>query len=61
LERAFQLSTISSYKAKMSTTAVTCLLRVIRGERHNHEECDGLCHVIDTGLVEGETVKALFS
>jgi LacI family transcriptional regulator len=56
----FQLSTISSYKAKMSTTAVACLLCIMRGEQHGHEECDGSCrHVIDTELVEGETVRAL--
>jgi LacI family transcriptional regulator len=56
----FQLSTISSYKAKMSTTAVDCLLCIIRGEQPTHEECDGICHhTIDTELVEGVTVRSL--
>jgi LacI family transcriptional regulator len=56
----FQLSTISSYKTKMSTTAVECLICMIRGEQPTHEECHGLCHhVIDTELVKGETVRKI--
>ena len=56
----FQLSTISTYKAKMSTTAVDCLNCLIRGEQSTHPECRGLCHhVIDTQLISGETVMAV--
>jgi LacI family transcriptional regulator len=56
----FQLTTISSYKRKMSSTAVDCLICTIRGEKALHEECQGLCgQVINTTLVEGETVRPL--
>jgi LacI family transcriptional regulator len=56
----FQLSTISSYKRKMSTIAVNCLICLMRKEKSKHKECNGLCHhIIDTRLVEGETVRLL--
>ncbi|GHU03904.1 LacI family transcriptional regulator [Spirochaetia bacterium] len=56
----FRLTTISPSKAKMSTTAVECLFCIMNGEQTKHTECDGLCrHVIDTELVEGETVRDL--
>ena len=55
----YKLATIRSYKARMSTTAVECLLCIMRGQQDSHEDCHGLCHkVIDTELVEGETVDA---
>ncbi|MDR2303382.1 MAG: substrate-binding domain-containing protein [Treponema sp.] len=52
----FRLTTISSYKAKMSTTAVESLLSIIRNEKYLTGKT-GI--VIDTELVEGETVKPL--
>jgi LacI family transcriptional regulator len=55
-----QLSTISSYKAKMSITAVEYLLRVIKDRQGASEDpSDFYGHVIDTELVEGETVCPL--
>ena len=55
----FRLATISSYKARISTTAVECLLCIIKNEQDLHKECDGLCHkIIDTELIEGDTVLA---
>jgi LacI family transcriptional regulator len=58
----YQLSTVSTYKGKMSNVAVDCLIRVMRGEQVFHGECTDLCrHVIDTELVEGETVKRVIS
>ncbi len=49
-----RLSTISSYKARMSTTAVDILLRRIKGE----SAVDGYEQVvIDTALVDGDTVR----
>ncbi|MDR0641825.1 MAG: LacI family transcriptional regulator [Treponema sp.] len=50
----FRLTTISSYKARMSTAAVECLLSIMRDGKFLTGE-SGL--VIDTELVEGETVK----
>jgi LacI family transcriptional regulator len=50
----FPLSTISSYKAKMSITAVECLLDMIKND--SKAQCR---HIIDTQLVEGETVKTV--
>jgi LacI family transcriptional regulator len=56
----FQLSTISSYKAKMGTFAIEALFRVIRGADAAAIEKDPLLHyVIDTQLIEGETVQSL--
>ncbi|MDR1390354.1 MAG: LacI family transcriptional regulator [Treponema sp.] len=53
----FQLSTISSYKRMMSSTAVNCLICLMKGKKTKPRECGGLCrHVISTKLVEGETV-----
>jgi LacI family transcriptional regulator len=52
----FRLTTIRSYKAKMSTAAVESLLAIMRNEKHSPGKT-GL--VIDTELVEGETVKPL--
>ncbi|MDR0498159.1 MAG: substrate-binding domain-containing protein, partial [Holophagales bacterium] len=58
----FQLSTISTYKAKLSSTAVDCLYCLIHGEQHKHSDCHCCCHhVIDTQLISGETVKKLKS
>jgi LacI family transcriptional regulator len=56
----FQLSTISSYKAKISITAVECLLCLIRGDHKTRTECEEKCRqIIDTTLVKGETVRNL--
>ena len=58
LEIPFQLSTISIHKSKMSTTAVECLLSIIKEEKKNlgkHEEI--YHHIIKTRLVIGETVN----
>jgi LacI family transcriptional regulator len=56
LEIPFQLSTISSYKAKISTAAVECLLCIIRGEKPDMCKDRGLCRqVISTRLITGET------
>jgi LacI family transcriptional regulator len=54
----FQLSTISTYKAKMSNIAVDCLVCIMRGESSG-EYGTLYRHVIDTELVEGETVRSL--
>lgn len=58
----FQLTTISSYKAKMSITAVDCLHCKINPDHKNSDgegvHCEDICrHVIKTALVKGETVK----
>lgn len=56
----FQLTTISSYKTKMSVTAVDCLMcKINPSDKDNTEEhcSDICCHVIKTRLVEGETVR----
>jgi LacI family transcriptional regulator len=50
----FRLTTISSYKARMSTAAVESLFSMMRGVKPPAGEA-GL--IIDTELVEGETVK----
>jgi LacI family transcriptional regulator len=56
----FQLSTISSYKAKMGAFAIKALFRVIRGADSDAAEKDPLLHyVIDTRLIDGETVQSL--
>lgn len=56
----FQLTTISSYKAKMSITAVDCLHCKINPEAESKEHCEAICrHVIKTALVEGETVRRI--
>lgn len=53
----FQLTTISSYKAQMSITAVDCLMCKMHPELEQAEHCEDICHhVISTALVEGETV-----
>jgi LacI family transcriptional regulator len=52
----FRLATISSYKARMSTAAVESLFSVIRGGK---SPAGGAGLVIDTELVEGETVRTL--
>jgi LacI family transcriptional regulator len=52
----FRLTTISSSKAKMSTAAVESLLAVIQGDKNIDGEAG---QVIDTELVEGETVMNL--
>jgi len=49
----YQLSTISSYKSHMSTTAVDLLLKRIKGEYSENKFGQVF---IDTALVEGETV-----
>lgn len=57
----FDLTTICSYKAKMSITAVDCLNCKIKPEETEHDHCEKICrHVIKTALVEGETVRRLF-
>lgn len=54
----FPLTTISSYKAKMSITAVDCLRCKINPECEEAGHCDEICrHVIKTALVEGTTVR----
>lgn len=62
----FQLTTISSYKAKMSITAVDCLRCKINpacaGDEDGTAEahCEEVCHhVIGTALVKGETVRPI--
>lgn len=57
----FQLTTISSYKAKMSITAVDCLRCRINPECEGEpQHCEEICrHVIKTALVKGETVKRI--
>lgn len=57
----FQLTTISSYKAKMSITAVDCLRCRINPECEGEpQHCEEICrHVIKTALVKGETVKPI--
>ena len=56
----FQLTTIGSYKTKMSVMAVECLIRKMRPEKKATEEDVQIDHqVIDTIFVEGETVKAI--
>jgi len=58
----FQLTTISSYKTKMSVTAVDCLMCKINPEKTEKEDehCDDVCrHIIKTTLVEGETVREI--
>lgn len=56
----FALTTISSYKAKMSITAVDCLNCKIRQEEKDSEHCEEICrHVIKAALVEGETVREI--
>ena len=58
----FQLTTISSYKAKMSITAMDCLRCKINPDSGKTEHCDDICrHVIKTALVEGETVRRIKS
>lgn len=53
----FPLTTISSYKAQMSITALDCLMNKIRPGSAADHDCEGICrHVIKTALVEGETV-----
>lgn len=66
----FPLTTISSYKSKMSITAVDCLRCKINPDCEKEAEregvdggeihCEEICrHVIRTALVEGNTVKRL--
>jgi LacI family transcriptional regulator len=52
----FRLTTIRSYKAKMSTSAVEYLLSPMRNKKPVTEITE---LIIDTELVEGETVKSL--
>jgi LacI family transcriptional regulator len=60
LEIPFQLSTITSYKSKMSTAAMECLLCIMRSEQPVHKKCAEACRqIIETRLVTGETVQAL--
>jgi len=60
LEIPFQLSTISSYKAKMSTTAVECLFCRMRREQQDQGDDGSMCRqIIRTELVSGETVQSL--
>lgn len=54
----FDLTTISSYKAKMSITAVECLSCKINRDYGREGHCEEICHhVIATNLVKGETVR----
>jgi LacI family transcriptional regulator len=53
----FQLSTISSYKAKMGTFAIETLFRIIRAKDPSVMDDLLIHHVIDTQLVAGETVQ----
>ena len=54
----FDLTTISSYKAKMSITAVDCLSCKINRDFGKEGHCEEICHhVIATNLVKGETVR----
>lgn len=56
----FDLTTISSYKAKMSITAVDCLSCKINREYGTEGHCEEICHhVIATNLVKGETVRKI--
>lgn len=57
----FQLTTISSYKAKMSITAVDCLRSRINPDGDEEaRHCEDICrHMIKTALVKGETVKRM--
>ncbi|MGN0987249.1 MAG: LacI family DNA-binding transcriptional regulator [Otoolea sp.] len=57
----FQLTTICSYKAKISVTAIDCLMKKIDPARGKMTgDCDEICHhIISTSLVEGETVREL--
>lgn len=56
----FDLTTISSYKAKMSITAVDCLSCKINREYGAEGHCEEICHhVIATNLVKGETVRRI--
>lgn len=56
----FPLTTISSYKAKMSITAVDCLRCKINPDCREEGRCEEICrHVIRTALVEGGTVRRL--
>lgn len=56
----FDLATISSYKAKMSITAVECLSCKINRDFEKESHCEEICHhVIATNLVKGETVRKL--
>lgn len=53
-----QLATISSYKAKMSITAVDNLMNKINPEKNPDADCnDMFCSTIQTALIQGETVK----
>lgn len=52
------LTTISSYKGKMSITAVECLSCKINRDYEKEGHCTEICHhVIATNLVKGETVR----
>lgn len=56
----FQLTTIGSYKTKMSVMAVECLIRKMRPDKNMKEECVKIDHqVIETIFIEGETVKTI--
>lgn len=56
----FQLTTISSYKAKMSVTAMDCLRCKINPDSETDGHCEDICrHVIKTALVRGETVRCI--
>ena len=53
-----QLATISSYKAKMSITAVDNLMNKINPEKNpDADSNDMFCSTIQTALIEGETVR----
>jgi LacI family transcriptional regulator len=59
LELPFQLTSISSHKRRMSTTAVDVLLADIGARRHGKPEGISRQIVMDTTLSEGQTVRAL--
>lgn len=52
----YQLSTISSYKSKMSSMAINILVKKISDGQAGSKHCTT---VIDTNLVKGETVRPL--
>lgn len=56
----FQLTTINSYKAYMSITAVDCLLEKMKNDNiSDGKSKKTFRHVIKTELITGETVKKL--
>ena len=58
LKIPFQLSTISSYMAKMSTTAIECLLGIMKVKHASRKRIEENFQLtLETRLVTGETVQ----